>query len=144
MLITLKHSQSQIASVVLSIFLGSWLLLFCQTCIAVMDDIDDNKTQSSELSNSCHSSEVDESITEKDETINDHCLGACDCDVITATVSSDKSSELAGKIKFSPDLFVYVAFEIVSSKRAPPGHRIPATPDQAILLPHQRYTVLLI
>jgi hypothetical protein len=144
MLITLKHRQRKISSVVLSLFMGTWLLIFCQTCIAAMDAVDDHKKPISELSNSCHTLEVDESITEKDEVINDHCLGACDCDVITATVSSDKSSELAEKIKFSPDLFVYVASEIVLSNRAPPVYRIPTSPDQAILLPHQRYSVLLI
>ncbi|MFT5396306.1 MAG: putative metal-binding protein [Gammaproteobacteria bacterium] len=144
MLITLKHSQRKIATLVLSMFMGSWVLLFCQTCIAAIEDIDDYKTQKSELSNSCHSSEVDEPITGKDEIINEHCLGACDCAVITATVSSDKSSELAGKIKFSPDLFVYVASEIVLSNRVPLVYRKPTSPDQAILLPYQHYAVLLI
>jgi hypothetical protein len=144
MLITLKHSQRKITSVVLSLFMGSWLLLLCQTCLAAMDDIDDHKKPISELSNSCHTHEIDEPIKEKNNVINDHCLGACDCDALTTTFSSEKSLALVGKIKFSPDIYTFVASEIVLSNRAPPGYRIPATPDQAILSPYHRYTVLLI
>ena len=141
MLVLLKNKQQKIASVTLSIFIGGWLLLLCQTCLAA---IDDNNKPVTEISDSCHSPEIDEPINEINDVHNKHCLGACDYDVLSVTVNSEKSSDLTGKIKFSPDLYTHAIPQITLSNRPPPTYRISTTPEWAILLPFQHYTVLLI
>ncbi len=142
MLIQLKNKQHKIASVTLSIFVGGWLLLLCQTCFAAINEIRENNQPVAEMTNSCHAPlSVDEDIKVSEEH---DCLGVCDCDVINVIINSEKNSDLIEKIKFSPDLYAYIVPQITLSNRAPPTYRISSTPERAILLPLQRYTVLLI
>ncbi len=115
-------------------------MLLCQTCFAGID-INDHSKQITEISNACHASEIDVSVNE--ENNNEHCLGACDCDDLSVTVNSEKSSDFK-KIKFSPDLYAYVVPQITLSNRALPTHRISTTLEQASLLPLKHFTVLLI
>lgn len=144
MLMQLKNKQRKYVTFALSAFLGSWLLLLCQTCIASNNDIEAHHEPSSDVPSSCHTPEsiVFEEINMADEE--QHCLGVCDCDANTVTFSSDKNSELKENTKFSPDLYSYLLPEINISTRAPPNYRISTTPDRAILLPLQTYNVLLI
>ena len=144
MLALLKNKQQKIASVTLSIFIGGWLLLLCQTCLAAIDDNNDINEPVTELSDSCHTPEIDEPINEINDVHNEHCLGACDCDVLSVTINSEKSSDLTEKIKFSPDLYAYVVPQTTLSIRPPPAYRISTTPERSTLLPFQYYTVLLI
>ncbi len=143
MLVLLNNKQHKIASVALSIFMGSWLLLVCQACLSAVDDINTHSEPIDEISNDCHGLNIDDSIDELSDVNSDHCLGVCDCDAITATINSDKNSDLIEKIKFSQHLFAYVEPEIKISYRGPPDYRISTTPERAIFLPQQHYTVLL-
>lgn len=140
MLISLKHSQHKIASAILCFFVGSWLLLLCQACLAVSTDIRDNNETPVELSNSCHSPDIEQAIDEN----NDHCLGVCDCDASLVTVNSDKDAGLSQKIKFSSDIYINVVHKILIPNSVPVVYRISTPPERAILLPFQSYNVLLI
>jgi hypothetical protein len=123
--------------------MGTWLLLLCQTCLASTDDVNSYHESLSDISSSCHVPE--KNIQETNKSVDDeHCLGACDCDAIIMTISSDKNSELKEKTKYSSDLFFYVTSELIISTRAPPNYWITSTPERAILLPLQTYNVLLI
>ena len=124
-------------------FMGSWLLLVCQACLSAVDDIT-HVEPADEILNNCHSPDIDDPVDEISDVSSDHCLGVCDCDAITVTLNSDKNSDLIEKIKFSLDLYSYVEPQITISSRASPGYRISTTPEQAIFLPLQHYTVLLI
>ncbi len=143
MLVLLNNKQHKIASVALSLFMGSWLLLVCQACLSAVDDINTHSEPAGEISNYCHSPNSDDSIDELSDIDSDHCLGVCDCDAITATLSSDKNSDLIEKIKFSQHSIAYVEPKIKISNRGPPDYLISTTPERAIFLPQQHYTVLL-
>jgi hypothetical protein len=143
MLMHFKNKQRRLATFTLSAFLGSWLLLLCQTCFAANDDSRTHQEASAEMPISCHTPE-NVALEQTNAVDDEHCLGVCDCDSLTITFSSDKSSELKEKIKYSPDLYSYIQPEVIISSRAPPGSRIFTIPDGAILLPLQTYNVLLI
>lgn len=144
MLVLLKNKQQRIVSVALSIFMGSWLLLVCQSCLAEIDDISDNYNPLTESLSACHTPNTDDANNIISDTNTEHCLGVCDCDVIASALSSDKNSELLlEKIKSSLGLFAYVEPKITLYNRAPPDYPISTTPEQAIFLPQQHYTVLL-
>ena len=142
MLILLKSKQRNIASVTLSLFLGGWLLLLCQTCMALVDDLNNLIEPSVEVSD-CHAPEnintTDEDIVENDE----HCLGVCDCDDLNATTNSEKNHGLTNKIKFSQDLYAFVTPQFPHSIHSPPIIRISIQPERAIFLPFKHFTVLL-
>jgi len=141
MLIALKNQQRNIVSVVLSLFIGSWLLLLCQACLASPDHIQMTDQQMSEMTVSCH-----EPVSSKvnNDSSKEHCYGACDCDGTTVTLNSDKHSDPISKIKFTQDLYAYIEPQITVSNKASSNYRIHTPPERAILLPHQTYNVLLI
>ncbi|GEM_PF-1049556 len=143
MLMQFKNKQRKIASITVSLFMGSWLLLLCQTCFAADNAIKSHSEPSTETSSSCHTPE-NIALEQTSETNDEHCLGVCDCDAITISFSSDKNSELKEKTKYSTDIYTYVSPEIIISTRAPPGYKVSKTPERAILLPLQTYNVLLI
>jgi iron only hydrogenase large subunit-like protein len=143
MLMQLKNKQRKNATIALSAFIGSWLLLLCQACFASDNDSKSHHEPVVEVTTSCHTPEtieLEEINLENDE----HCLGVCDCDAMTVTFSSDKNFELKEKTKYSPDIYSYVSPEINILTRAPPNYRISSIPERAILLPLQTYNVLLI
>jgi len=143
MLILLKNKQRNIASVTLSLFLGSWLLLLCQTCMALVGDINDLIGSASEVSD-CHVSEnintIDNEIVENDE----HCLGVCDCDDLSVTTNIEKSNDSKNKIKFSQGLYAFISPLHYQPVYAPPNNLISIQPERAILHPLKHFTVLLI
>ena len=143
MLIWFRYKAKNIATTAISVFVCSWLLFLCQTCFAANDDIKSRSESSTDAPISCHTPEniaLEQSSTGDDE----HCIGTCDCDALTFTVSSDKSSELKEKTKYSADLFAYITPDLIISTRAPPNYQISTTPERAILLPLHTYNVLLI
>tara|TARA_R110002072_G_scaffold50843_2_gene136505 strand:- start:15758 stop:16189 length:432 start_codon:yes stop_codon:yes gene_type:complete len=143
MLVQLNNKQHKLATMMLSVFVGGWLLLLCQSCLASNDNNLLAGSQSVDVAPACH--EPDSSSTESNIDISkDHCLGACDCDGISVTLNGDKNSELANKIKFTQNLYVYIESALTISGRAPPVFRIITPPKQATLLPRQTYNVLLI
>jgi len=139
MLMHFNNKRHNIASGILSIFVGSWLLLLCQTCMDLTDDNMGHHETSSEVTNSCHV--PDEDINSIDD---EHCLGACDCDALTVTINSDKNSESKEKVKFIPDVALAISSKITLSNRAPPGYPISSSPERAKLPPFYTYNVLLI
>ncbi len=146
MLVLLKNKQHKIASVTLSMFMGSWLLILCQNCLAAVNDINGQNKPASEISHSCHELDldIDDPRDKKNNVKNEHCLGVCDCDDLSVTINNEINSDLMEKIKFSPDLYTYYVPQITISNRAPPSYQILTMPERAILLPLQHYTVLLI
>jgi hypothetical protein len=144
MLMQLKNKQRKIASVTLSLFVGSWLLLLCQTCLATIDDSNSRSDISVESPSPCHLSTTDHMTSEKENLNSDHCLGSCDSDVLTVTISKVNNFELKEKIKSSLDLYADVGSQITLSNRARSDYRILTTPERPLLLPLQLYTVLLI
>lgn len=140
MLISLKYNQHKIASAILCFFVGSWLLLLCQACLAVSSDIEDNNEMPTELSSSCHSPDLEQAIDEN----NDHCLGVCDCDTSLVTMNSDKGADLSQKLKSPPDLYVYTKNQIQLFVFPPTPYRLLKIPESAIRLPFQTYNILLI
>ncbi len=141
MLLTLINRQHKIVFAMLSLFVGTWLLLLCQTCLASTDPMQMVDQPIDEMTSSCHESapsNIDNDLSKE------HCLGACDCDAITATANSDKSSELISKIKVTQDIYAYIEPITKLSNRAPPNFRIVTPPEKAILLPFRKYNILLI
>lgn len=138
-----KNKQRKVASITVSLFMGSWLLLLCQTCFATDNEVKSHSEPSTEASNSCHTPE-NVTLEQINAVDDEHCLGACDCNAMSITFNSEKNSELKENIKYSPDLYSYIQPEVIISTRAPPGSRIFTIPDRAILLPLQTYNVLLI
>lgn len=142
----LRNKEKDIASTTIVMFVGSWLLLFCQTCFAIPKDtysidISQNKTEYS-----CHTADNEtDKLVEHYNSDDDHCLGICDCDEITASLNSIEKTGYLDKFhkKVSIDSVVAsISFkyrEISSST-----YQISGPPERAILLPLQRFTVFLI
>jgi len=139
----LKDKQSKIASITLSIFVGGWLLLLCQTCLAAID-INDHSKQITEASNACHTHGSDVSANKQKDDNNSHCLGACDCDDLSVIANSGKNLDLTEKIKKIPDFYIYVVPQLTLSKHPVSNYRIVTPPERTIPLPLQNYTILLI
>ena len=135
MFILLKNKQRPIASVALSLFVGSWLLLLCQSCLAATDEINHFSEASTEQPAPCH-----EPLTISEE----HCLGACDCDEPSTTINGEMSPDSKGKSKYSQDIYAYTEPKKTLSNRALPAYRISTMPKQAIFLLQLHFTVLLI
>tara|TARA_R110002096_G_scaffold43552_1_gene117661 strand:- start:27380 stop:27805 length:426 start_codon:yes stop_codon:yes gene_type:complete len=141
MFILLKNKQRPLASVALSLFVGSWLLLLCQSCLAATDEKNHFSEASTEQSAPCH-----EPLTIGDDIdiSEEHCLGACDCDEPSTTINGEMSPDSKGKSKYSQDIYAYTEPKKTLSNRAPPAYRISTMPEQAIFLLQQHFTVLLI
>lgn len=143
MLMQLNSKRRKIASSLLSIFMGGWFLLLCQTCLALTETEEVNHESSIDMSDSCH--ELDEdSQTGISNFDDEHCLGVCDCDALTVTVQSEKNSELKENIKFKADVIAIVSPKASLSNRAPPGYLYSSSPERAKKPPFYTYNVLLI
>ena len=146
MLIWLGNKEKDIASTAIAIFVGSWLLLFCQTCFATLQDTNSISFSQSETINSCHTTDNEtDNPEEQYNSDDDHCLGICDCDEITASLNSfEKTGTLD---KFQKKVSIDSLAASISLKYLEISHstyQIPAPPERAILLPLKRYAVLLI
>jgi len=145
MITWLKNKEKDIASTAIAMFVGSWLLLFCQTCFAASQESDSTGLSQNKIEYSCHTADNEtDKLAEHFNTDDDHCLGVCDCDEITASLNtvektshSDKFHKLT--IDSVPASILFKA-KIVSNLTR---HSLPI-PERAILLPLQRYAVLLI
>lgn len=141
MLISFTNKLQKIASITLALFVGSWLLFLCQTCLASVNNSQQHNQAVVDTTTSCHESAP---VDHEDNAGHKHCLGVCDCDAMAITMNSDKAVDLVQKIKYIPDLFFYIESQPVLSYLAPPTSRIFTPPERAILLPLQSYNVLLI
>jgi len=146
MLFWLKNKEKNIASSALALFIGSWLLFFCQTCLAMSQDSDKHLTNlpHSETIASCHA--VDDETDNDDERYthgSDHCLGVCDCNDIPASLNSiDVKHTDNHKAIFTGNI-VLIPSNHVIRKVVELTYPISIFPEQAILLPQKHYTVLL-
>ncbi len=146
----LKNRQHNIAVATLTLFLGSWLLFVCQACLAIGGDVKDQHQATTDALESCHDAGLKDGIQYPVDPINEvssvntgHCLGVCDCDAIAATLNSDKSPNLLDKLKVSADLIAFVEPQIFLPNHFSYAYRLTPTPERAIFLPQQHYTVLL-
>jgi len=145
MITWLKNKEKDIASTAIAMFVGSWLLLLCQTCFAASQESSSIGLSQNKAEYSCHTADNETAkLAEHFNTDDDHCLGVCDCDEITASLNtvektghSDKFHKLT--IDSVPASILFKA-KIVSNLTR---HSLPI-PERAILLPLQHYVVLLI
>ncbi len=140
----LKNKEKGIASSAIAIFVGSWLLLFCQTCFAISQEMDSIDLSQSKAEYSCHTTDNEADKHVVNYNIDDHCLGVCDCDEIMASLNTVEKTGHSDKFhKLSIDsISASISFKakIVSNLT---HHSLPI-PERAILLPLQRYAALLI
>ena len=145
MFIWLRNRQENIASTAIAMFVGSWLLLFCQACFATPHDTGSIDLSKSKTEYSCHTADnqTDKSV-EHYNTDDDHCLSVCDCDEITASLNT---VEIAGNSdKFSKLSIDSIPLSISFKNKITSNlthHRLPI-PERAIIPPLQRYSLLLI
>ncbi len=141
----LRNKEKNIASTAITMFVGSWLLLFCQTCFATSQDTNSIVPSQSNTEYSCHTADNEtDKLVEHYNTDDDHCLGVCDCDEVTASLNTIEKTGQSDKFhKLFPDSVpASISFrnKIASNLT---HHRLPI-PERAILLPLQRYSALLI
>ena len=140
----LRNKEKNIISTAIAIFVGSWLLLFCQTCFATPQDTGAIDLSQGNTESSCHTIESESEKLVEHNTDNDHCLGACDCDAVTASLNTIERTGQSDKFHkvFLDTVPAPISFKnkIASNRTC---HRLPI-PERAILLPLQRYPALLI
>jgi len=101
----LRNKEKNIASTAITMFVGSWLLLFCQTCFATSQDTSSIVPSQSNTEYSCHTAgDETDKLVEHYNTDDDHCLGVCDCDEVTASLNTIEKTGHADKFhKVFPD-----------------------------------------
>jgi len=141
----LRNKEKNIASTAIAMFVGGWLLLFCQTCFAASQDNGSIGLSQNNTEYTCHTadSETDKPV-EHYNTDDDHCLGVCDCDEVTASLNTVEKTGHSDKFnKLSIDTFpASISFKNKLASNLT-NHSLPI-PERAILLPLQRYALLLI
>jgi hypothetical protein len=141
----LRNKEKNIASTAITMFVGSWLLLFCQTCFATSQDTSSIVPSQSNTEYSCHTADNEtDKLVERYNTDDDHCLGVCDCDQLTASLNTVEKAGHSDKFnKLSIDSVpASISFKNkIASYRT---HLSLPIPERAILLPLQRYSLLLI
>jgi hypothetical protein len=141
----LRNKEKNIASTAIAMFVGSWLLLFCQTCFATPQDTGAIDLSQSKTESSCHTTDNEpDKPVENYNTDDDHCLGVCDCDEVTASLNTIEKTGQSDKFnKLSIDS-VPASISFRNKTNSSLTHHSLPIPERAILLPLQRYTALLI
>lgn len=142
----LRNKEKNIASTAIAMFVGSWLLLFCQTCFATSQDTGSlGLSQNNTEEYPCHTTENEtDKPVEHYNIDDDHCLVVCDCDQITASLNT---VEIAGHSdKFNKLSIDTVPASILFKNKIASNHiyHILPIPERAIIPPLQRYALLLI
>ena len=141
----LRNKEKDIASTAIAMFVGSWLLLICQTCFATSQDIDSIDLSQNKTEYTCHTSENEaDKLVEDYNSDDDHCLGVCDCDEVTASLNTIEKTAQSDKFHkvFLDNTPASVSFKNKIASNLT-HHSLPI-PERAILLPLQRYSILLI
>ena len=141
----LRNKEKDIASTAIAMFVGSWLLLICQTCFATSQDIDSIGLSQNNTEYTCHTSENEaDKLVEDYNSDDDHCLGVCDCDEVTASLNTIEKTAQSDKFHkvFLDNTPASVSFKNKIASNLT-HHSLPI-PERAILLPLQRYSILLI
>ena len=91
------------AMATLSLIIGAWLLLLCQSCFA-NDDANSAALHDEvvELEN-CHDDSQQTGLKQNYGT-EEHCAGVCDCDENTILTQSKEQNKEKNSYKFSPDI----------------------------------------
>jgi hypothetical protein len=148
-----NQRRNTIAGSALGAFIAGWLLFFCQACLA-QTEIDRHVT-AADAGIPCHEDSTASHTSTPaadDGHMADHCLGACDCDAVVcdcdavaASLNSveqiwttDKPSSL------SPDQAAITVADVSISIPRNLTSTAERQPERAILLPIQRFNVLLI
>ncbi|MEQ8937728.1 MAG: hypothetical protein RLT30_03430 [Gammaproteobacteria bacterium] len=102
----IRKRQQTMAIATLSLFMGAWLLLLCQSCFA-NDEVNSAALHDKvvELEH-CHDDSQQADLTQNYET-EEHCTGVCDCDESTILMHSKEQNKEKNSYKFSPDI-VYI------------------------------------
>jgi len=140
----LRNKEKDIASTAIAMFVGSWLLLFCQTCFATSQETNSLDFSQNKTEYNCHTTENETDKLVEDYNSDDHCLGVCDCDEVTASLNTIEKTGQSDKFHkvFLDNVPASISFKNkIASNLTHHGFPIP---ERAILLPLQRYTALLI
>ena len=140
MLTRLKKSEKTLAHTALTMFVGSWLILFCQTCFGALQAADLTSFTLSESDHPCHT--ID-NTTEKAGTADNHCLGVCDCDSVATTLNCFENKENPKKSQIIPLDAIAETVSIVYQTTSGFSNLALVPPERAVLLPLHHYTVLL-
>ncbi len=140
----LRNKEKDVASTAIAMFVGSWLLLICQTCFATSQDIDSIGLSQNKTEYTCHTTEDETDKLAEDYNSDDHCLGVCDCDEVTASLNTIEKTGHSDKFHkvFLDNVPASISFKNKIASNLT-HHSLPI-PERAILLPLQRYTALLI
>lgn len=145
-----ESRKKQFASATLMLFLASWLMFICQACFASFDEAEPAIHQAGSTTTSCHTTDShNHDQTVKPVAADHHCLGACDCNEISASLNSatnsfTKTEKPAEKFYYFPAAITSFPSVVNFQKAFTQPHPIPLLPDRAIFLPYQHYVVLLI
>jgi len=139
-LIRLKKSEKTLAHTALTMFVGSWLILFCQSCLGALQAAEVTSFARSDSEHPCHT--IDNAI-EKTDLADNHCLGACDFDVVATTPSCSGNRENSGKSQNIPLDVIAETVPVVHRTTNSFSNLALVPPERAILLPLHHYTVLL-
>ena len=140
----LRNKEKNITSTAIAMFVGSWLLLICQTCFAMPQDAVSIDLSQGYTEYSCHTADNEPEKLVEHNTDNDHCLGACDCDAVTASLNTIEKTSQSDKFHkvFLDSVPASISFKNKIASNLT-HHSVPI-PERAILLPLQRYPALLI
>lgn len=138
-----SHKKNAIATSALALFVGGWLLLLCQTCLAYNVAASSNfDTVISEESVPCHSNH-DMNAAKADTKI-PHCHEVCNCNSVDASLNT---TEPVHEIKRSSidhyPIFLLKESELSQRIYIAKIYPVDRSPEQAIHLPFDNYTVLL-
>ncbi len=141
----LRNKEKNIASTAIAMFVGSWLLLFCQTCFATSQETNSLDFSQNKTEYTCHTIENEtDKLVEDYNSDDDHCLGVCDCDEVTASLNTVEKTAQSDKFHkvFLDNAPASILFKNKIASNLT-HHSLPI-PERAILLPLQRYAALLI
>lgn len=133
---SLKKRERNLAHVALTMFVGSWLVL----CMGMLQAADFSSLTYSKSEHPCHTTD---NTTKKANSAGNHCLGACDCHVIAATLNSHENKDDSRKLQNIPLDAIAETIPVVHRTTSGFSKLALVPPERAILLPHHHYTVLL-
>lgn len=143
MLKVLRKKQEQLGTGLLVFFLGAWLSVLCQNCMALMDN-DEGSHQATEYQ---HCAEAEDDLPQADISLSsDHCTGVCNCDqlqTLTSAVQSLSSDKGYKDHQFVTAVLPAEQYRLSPSSGSGAGFHHNDFPERACFLPLERYCVLL-
>ncbi len=145
MLNWLGRKQDDIALWVLTLFVGSLLLMLCQTCLAGVHT--DVRHAQADESMPCHSGQASEpAAVDKQAGPHDDCLDDCQCGDLKISIKGQEYNT-DKQVYANPDKKIQLFAAFAGFGDQPAFLNLLITrinqPDRAIVQPFHRYTVLL-